>query len=454
MLFVATLAAPALAAAPTWQPLFEARARWEWLDTPVARADQDEAYDFGLLRVRAGGEVAWAERFRVRFVVQGATTTELPEAAALGGGQVYFATNGGDRTPSQAGLAELAFVWSEPGFRLTAGRQGRVDGAEPATGVAHLDWVKRRRVGERLVGNLDFPNVGRRYDGATLSIDLGEAAVLDAYALRPLAGAFHYDDAFERLDVDLYGATATARYGRWLGAAEARVFALGYRDVRPVAKAAAGGAIELTTVGGSVLAGNERWDLLGWVALQRGDWGSRDQRSWAALVEGGRRFAAVAGAPSLHFGYERASGGAATGDRGTFFNLLPTNHKFYGAMDYFAFSNLRDLFVEARWNATPKLSLVAAAHDFALVDERDAWYAGSGPMSDRELGYAARRPPSGRFASKSLGRELDVAATLALPRRCELKLEAGLFAGRAALREVMPRDQDGHWVALELTWKR
>jgi hypothetical protein len=380
--------------------------------------------------------------------------TTLPTDAGFGSGPTYLATNGGDRTPSQAGLLELALTWQEPRFRLTVGRQGFLDGAEPATGDAALDFVKRRRLGERLIGNLDFPNVGRRFDGATASADLGRAGALELFALRPLAGAFNYVDAFERLDIDAYGASLTGRYGQWIPATEARLFAIGYRDQRPVARAAAAGDLSLSTFGGSLLAGREGWDALGWAAIQRGSFGSRDQRAWAALAELGYRFTGARGAPSLHLGFERASGGGAEGDHASFFNLLPTNHKFYGALDYMAFSNLRDLFLETRWNPAAKLALGAALHDFSLVDRADAWYGGSGALSDRELGYVARRPAAGRFASSDLGRELDLNATVSLPRKIDLKLEAGRFFGGAAAREVLPRDADGSWLSLELSWKR
>ncbi|MEO7795105.1 MAG: alginate export family protein, partial [Thermoanaerobaculia bacterium] len=134
-------------------------------------------------------------------------------------------------------------------------------------------------------------------------------------------------------------------------------------------------------------------------------------------------------------------------------NLLPTNHKFYGALDYTAFSNLNDLYLEGRWSPTKTLALSAAVHDFRLIDRDGPWVGGSGPFSDRELGYVFRRPAGGRFQSNEIGRELDFAAIWSLPPGMQLKFEGGIFRGGAAAREVLALESDGSWASLEFTYK-
>lgn len=455
MLSCLALAASPLASAgsPTWKPLLETRARYELFDTPVARADQDAGYGFGLLRVRAGVQAAWGERVVAHLLLQGAAMSSLPSNAGFGSGPTYLSTNGGDRTPSQAGLLEAAVRYRGERWDVTLGRQGFAEGFGVATGVPFVDGAKRRRLAERLVGNLDFPNVGRRYDGAVLHAALGAAGRLEAYALRPLAGAFHYDEALEELDVDLFGASLAGPFGGWVADSELRFFAIAYRDERDVVARSLGGEIALETLGASWVAGTPEWSAVAWGALQRGDYGARDQSAWAAIAELSRRFSALRGAPSLHLGLETASGGGGTGDRETFFNLLPTNHKFYGSLDFVAFSNVRDLFLEARWSPRKGVDLALALHDFALVDRADAWYGGSGAFSERELGYVARRPADGRFESRRLGRELDLAASWALPRNLALKLEAGWFLGGAAAREILRHQEDGGWASFEVAWR-
>ncbi len=452
-LLLALFVVSSASAAPSWRPLLETRARYEIFDTPVARSDQDSSYGFGLLRVRAGVEAKWSDRASAHLLLQGAAMSSLPAAAGFASGPVYLGTNGGDRTPAQAGLLELAFHWKSDSWAASVGRQGFVEGFGKPTGIAFLDGAKRRRLAERLIGNLDFPNVGRRWDGAVVTAGLGGAGQLELYAFRPLAGAFHYDDALEELDIDVYGGSYASGFGAWLPASEISFFAIGYRDSRDVARRGAGDVIELQTYGASWLAGSADWSVLGWCALQRGDYGNRSQSAWAALAEISRRFGAVRGAPSVHLGFETASGGGSTGERKTFFNLLPTNHKFYGSLDYSAFSNLRDLYAEVRWAASAKLSLTATIHDFGLVDRSDAWYGGSGAFSERELGYAARRPASGRFESSALGQELDLSAQWSLPSKLGLRLDAGWFFGGSAAGEILRQSKDGAWGAVELSWK-
>jgi hypothetical protein len=440
-------------ALPSVTPILEARARLEAFDALRVRGDQEARYHLALGRVRLGAEVAFGQRFRLKGIVQAAGMRGVPENAAFGAGPVYFTTNGGDTSPAGIGLAELAFTWREPSFELTVGRQGFAEGVGAPTGIAHLDGVAHRRLAERLIGNLDFPNVGRRFDGVLARSGVAGVGRFEIFAFRPLAGAFHYDDAFDRLDVELFGVNLASPYGGWLPRTQVRVFALGYRDDRPAARAVAGGRLEIDTLGGSLLTGSESWNLLVWSALQRGDWGARTHSADALVLELGRRFAGIRGAPSIHLGYERASGGDRQARHGAFFNLLPTNHKFYGALDYLAFSNLRDLFLEGRVALSPRVRLQAALHDFALVDRGDAWYGGSGAMSARELGYVARRPAGGRYDASDLGRELDLTLFWTLSPALELKLESGVWRGGAAAEQFARADADGAWLALEATWR-
>jgi hypothetical protein len=455
------LFAGGLAAAPeaeeesgdwSWKPIVEARLRGEAFVTPAPTDDPERDYELFVGRVRVGGEAAWRKQVVLRGLVQAAFAEGVPDNAAFGAGQNIFNTNQGDTSPEQIGIAELALLWKAESFTLAVGRQGWADGGGPETKVANLDFVRSRRMAERLLGNLEFANIARRFDGVTFAGKPGAAGVFEAFALRPLAGALNYDQAFEQLDIDTFGASWATPYDDWIPKSTLRLFAQSYRDEREVALSSLGDEISIETYGGSFLAGGPSWDLLAWGAVQRGDYGARTHSAWAAVAEAGYRFTGVHGEPSVHLVWEKASGGESASENENFWNGLPTNHRYYDLLDYFAFSNLQDFFVETRWSPAKGVSLSLMLHDFRLSDRSGPWVSGSGPFSDRELGFASRRPASGHFASSDLGRELDLATSWTFATRFTLKVEAGRFVGGDAAEEAFPAAANGSWAGVELNW--
>ena len=452
VLLTLSLAPAAVAEGPkvTWG--LEARLRAEAFDA-LHRPGRESDYDLLTARLRANLDIAWT-RWKLHGMVQGAAADGIPENADFGLGTVYFAANRDDAA-EQLTVAELNAAYVGEGWQLTLGRQGWSDGVETMTGVKYLDGVKRRRLGERLIGNLDWP-LGRRFDGAGFALDQ-PAFHLSAFGLRPTSGAVDYD-AFEQLDeVTVYGATLTGKYGQWLPKGEGRFFAYGDQDDRPSALTAAGGELDLQTLGSSLLVGNDRADLLAWVAFQQGDWGRVDHQALAFLVEAGANIPVGALSLGLRGGVAYASGDDApgTGDHETFFNMLPTNHKYYGSADYVAFANLREVFVEAQLAPAKGRGTRLAVPRFERAEEADAWYVGSGAVNDRVFGFNAVPISSG--AGRSLGTEVDVDVWFALPANLRLDLYSAFFWGgdSADARFGAPGGRsDGSWVSVQLTWKR
>jgi len=369
----------------------------------------------------------------------------LPENGAFGIGPVYFAANDRDDAPAMLGVLELSAGWAGDTVSFVVGRQPWADGFETGTGVAQLDAVKRARLAERLVGNWDWVNVGRRYDGGSAKID-GDGIHGAFFLFHPLAGGVEYDNAFEPLDdLTVGGATATLEYGTWFPG-EARLFAILYDDDRRGAVAAAGGAVEIDTLGASLLLGDARRDVLLWGAWQSGDWGPQDHSAWAGIVEAGWRLDG-GGKPEIRFGVARASGDQPNGGHEAFFNLLPTNHKWYGAMDYNAFSNLLDVYALGSRSFGP-WKAGAELHHFSLVEKGDGWYGGSGAFDDAPLGYALRR--DGRFPATDLGWELDLTAARAVGD-WKLVTGASYFVGREAAEHLLREDADGAWAFFQIS---
>jgi hypothetical protein len=384
-------------------------------------------------------------------MVQASGAVGLPENGSFGAGPTYVQANRGDTEFGVIGIAELSAIYQREGLRAVVGRQPYADGFEIPTGVASLDRIKRARLGDRLVGVFEWPNVGRRYDGASLGYGEGGGHV-SAFALRPVSGAFEHLDAFESIDdVTVFGGAFTGKYGVWIPGAEFRAFAIQYEDERPLAP---GDGLSITTAGGSFLWGNPQGNVLVWAALQSGDWGIVDQEAWAVAVDLGRELPGLPGQPSVHLAFEQASGdGEPGGAHESFFNVLPTNHKYYDLIDFTAFSNLRDIYVETWISAGPKVKIRAALHDLSLVEERDAWYGGSGVYEENSFGYTPRIPIGG-FPSNDLGRELGTDVTWTIREGLQLAVGGAYFWGGDAAAAFLPVEEDAGWTYVELSWKR
>ena len=99
--------------------------------------------------------------------------------------------------------------------------------------------------------------------------------------------------------------------------------------------------------------------LTSWMALAIAKVDGKDSKIWAwsstppmanaFMLEGGYGLPTATWSPWLRMGVDWASGdsNASDGMHQTFFNMAPTNHKFYGAMDFLSWQNLMDPYLKA-----------------------------------------------------------------------------------------------------------
>ena len=443
------VAIPVIAEPPTYS--FELRGRAEGFDMPSPSERLDDSYELFLARGRFNLDWEVSDSWTIHGMAQAAAMTGIPDNGSFGIGPVYLAPNGGDTSPAHLGIGELWGRYSHEELTVMFGRMPYADGSETNTGVAYLDGIKRARIAERLIGNWDWVNVGRRYDGATLSWENDQWDVT-TFWLEPLAGGVNYEDAFDSLsELSVWGISGTNRYDGWIPSAEARLFFYQYDDERPGAITAAGAPIDIQTVGGHFLFGNDTGDLMIWLALQTGDWGARDHEAYAAVVEAGTVFTDWTWKPNARVGIATASGGSGS-DHETFFNMMPTNHKWYGAMDFSAFQNLQDIYLIT--SATPRSGwgVTGEIHAFFLEDESDAWYGGSGPFNEGALGYAARRPAGG-FTHSTLGYELDLTVKAPLPYGLGGLFGVSHFVAGDAGDQILADEGNGTWLFAQVVWK-
>jgi hypothetical protein len=270
--------------------------------------------------------------------------------------------------------------------------------------------------------------------------------VLHLYVAEPTTGVFEIDRGYKhQKDMIFGGLDWTVERGTWFDNTELDFFFIGYVDDRDADKVTDPpknnrqffGRIEVYTLGFSTLGvypvGPGNLDLISWGAVQFGDYvdmtttGARnlDQFAGAAIFEAGYQLPDVWAKPWLRTGVNFATGDSKPGDgnRNTFFNILPTNHLYYGYADALAFSNLVDLLVQLKLSPLPKLGLELVFHQFWLYTQHDMRYFGSGAFAKDSLGYGG----SGSNGSNNVGQEIDFVVNY------KVNKHLGLMAGVAHL---------------------
>lgn len=413
-------------------------------------------------RTRIGAEYAYGERFRL--LAQGQHTAVLGLADGTSGtGAVYRASSGsGTARDVDAFYVSQLFAEFGPveGTWLRAGREFVRGGTYVGYEDASWRYLKGRRVAQRLLGTVGWTHGERAYDGAH-GFTRRNGHAVHGFLLEPTTGVFEVERGYRRnRDVWVAGLDYTLEPGAWREDTELGLFYLAYRDERdPLEVAGLFGTIQLHTLGARWLGvyplGDGRADVLLWGAFQFGRYEdgaslltarTRDQLAHAAIAEAGYQWSGAWSTPHLRLGVNYASGDddPSSGTRHTFFNLLPTNHGYYGYLDQFAFQNLVDLLVQLRVQPTGRLSLELDYHRFWLAEEEDFRWTGSGAFSRGALGYT--RTPSG--SSHDAGHELDATATLRLHRTLELQGGYSRLWGG----EVFG-DDDADWFYVQATFR-
>ncbi len=280
---------------------------------------------------------------------------------------------------------------------------------------------------ERLVGAYDWNNVGRVFDAAKLRYG-NNGVWADAFLSRvvlPNDNNFNVANDYDwfygvygsaknlvpKFIVDLYflGRNTSKESPQAIGAG-LNSFQRGatQRDIYTF-------GLRFKSLPGSLRG----WDYEGELAGQFGDFafataGPRlEHEAFAAHVAGGYTWQEAWGSPRAGLEYNYASGDSDPNDNkhGTFENLFPTNHRFYGYMDFVSWQNIHNLRASASLKPHSQITLTADYHAFWLADTRDYFYQANGAP---RLGAA---PGSGTgyginpAYSNYLGSEVDLVAT-------------------------------------------
>jgi len=442
---------------------FNSRFRWERWEAQTNKSDNIYAF-----RNRIAGEYAWQDHVRVLAEGQYVNVFDLDQNASGAAG--LYRSNAHNPPASSVDSLRLRQLFVQGGLDsenwLRVGRQDLKDASAISYDEGNWQYLKSQRLAQRLVGGVGWTHGERSYDGASARMEQ-DGHVLQLYAAEPTTGVFQIDRGYKRQkDVIFGGLEWTVERGTWFENTELGAFFVGYADTRDPADVAAPffGNINVYTMGLSSLGvypvGPGNLDVILWGAFQLGHYtdsvptgntvftGTQklDQVAGAAIAEVGYQLPDVWGKPWLRTGVNLATGDSNENDqdRNTFFNILPTNHMYYGYADQLAFSNLIDLLVQFKLAPTPKLGLELAFHQFWLYTQGDFRYFGSGAFSKKSLGYG-RSPSNG---SNNVGQEIDFVVNYKVNNH--LGLMAGvahLFGGRVF--NSFP-DDDTNWAFFQV----
>lgn len=451
------------------------RTRWElwnWFEVP---GSQNNDYDFLATVARVG--LAWNdEAFDVVVEAQNPALIDLPGTAIapppqgpLGLGAVYYLHNRANNDASV--YLKQGYVTIERlGIRGLSVRGGRFefsDGGEVLAGEPTLDWLRKVRIAERLIGPFNFTHIGRACDGVLLS---STAAPLNITAtwFRPTQGGFDLAAMKHIGDIDIvYAALNLLRPG-WAPNSDARAFYIYYEDRRGQVKsdnrplparqdpADRRKDIGIHTGGAHLLqllpteAGP--LDALLWGALQGGEWGSLDHFGWAWNVEGGWQPARIPWKLWVRIGYARSSGDddPGDGDHGTFFQILPTP-RLYSFSTFYNLMNSEDAFVDLILRPLPGLSARTAFHNLRVTESRDLWYQGGGAtLGDRDRSEGFGFPGRPANGNRNLFQVVETSISYDWSSRINTNIYYGHLFGGGVVDEIYAGDH-ADFGYLELT---
>jgi hypothetical protein len=139
-----------------------------------------------------------------------------------------------------------------------------------------------------------------------------------------------------------------------------------------------------------------------------------DHEAYAIVLQGGYTWTEHAMQPRFGLLYSHGSGdrNAADNRSGTFQNLFPTNHLFYGYMDLSSLQNMHDIRAVFTMKPRPSLSLALEGHLHYLAQTSDFWYNVAGVPRN----FTGAAVGSGRgyrinpSYSREIGAEVDFVA--------------------------------------------
>ena len=440
-------------------------AYWRWFEPFDSSAEN--SYDYVFTRTRLDLSLNLSP---VRFYVQAQdvhmwglpdNAIAEPPQGPLGIGAIYYLHGGSENYHST--IIRQAYVDIQKLFledlSVRIGRFDYVDGLEVMYENPKVNWLKKIRLAERLIGPFGWSSFCRSFDGIRIAYDQ-PGFNLSSTLTHPTQGGFENNAHKTISDIDLFTLTGTMTYDQWLPNIEGRFFHFYYEDDRRITAFVDNtgtsvldqGAIEIHTTGmhwvWTAETGPGVFDALLWGAYQTGDWGNQDHDAWAGDIEVGYQFTHVPWRPWIRVGYYASSGDpdGTDSEHETFYQILPTARK-YALFPFYNMMNNEDFFIQAILKPKDNMVIRIDYHHLRLNERADRWYMGAGPTVKEGgiFGYIAR--PS--FGDDDLASVMDMMVTYDFSKDLSASLYWGHAFGKNVIENIYAGDEDGDYFSME-----
>jgi hypothetical protein len=282
---------------------------------------------------------------------------------------------------------------------------------------------------QRLVSPLPWGNAYRHWDGFSAIVDI------KGWNARGFWTEFSPVDKYEADVPDgqtkFWGFYAT--HGKPIDLIAGDLYFLGLNKEDNVTFNGTIGPEDRYTIGGRIFGTPVKdFDYELEAAYQFGSVGDGDVSAWMLATEAGYTFKPCPVTPRLWLGFDYASGDDATGgDVGTFNQLFPLGHAYFGYMDFVGRQNIIDVHPGASIKcASDKMTVKAEGHFFWLADSADALYNAGG-------GVVRRGFPG---ASDQVGSEVDFVVNYKFNRHLDMEAGYSHFFPGDFIRQTGPSE--------------
>ncbi len=294
---------------------------------------------------------------------------------------------------------------------------------------------------QRLISPLDWANTRRTFDGAKIYWRAKDWDV-DGFWVRPVPFSQHVND-----DHNFDHPNSSQEFiGLYSSNKGHKDYVYDLYFLRLADDSAA--SFNANTFGARWKSKCECWLIDAEGGYQFGDFGPRRQSAGFATVGLGHEWADLPWKPVIWQYFDWASGDADPTDsvRGTFNQLFPLGHKYFGFADLVGRQNIQDLNLQFTAKPSQKINLLIWWHVFHLAQARDSLYNANGTPIRTDLTGAA-----GTY----VGQELDFTAQYSFDARRDVLFGYSHFYAGSFVKNTNPPGVTGDvdFVYTQFSWK-